>query len=76
MKILITGGRGMLGRTLQKELVGNELIVADLPEWDITDADARVSSLRSTPTTRFRVAATPTVLTTKGNTSSRSTVSS
>ena len=41
MKILITGGKGMLGRTLQKELVSdNELIIADLPEWDITDADA------------------------------------
>ena len=30
----------MLGRTLQKELAGNELVIADLPEWDITDADA------------------------------------
>jgi len=41
VKILITGGKGMLGRTLQKELSdGNELVVADLPEWDITDADA------------------------------------
>ena len=65
MKILITGGKGMLGRTLQKELGGgelkpqgaensrvtervseernerrNELIIADLPEWDILDADA------------------------------------
>ena len=37
MKILITGGKGMLGRTLQKELAGHELIVADLPDWDITD---------------------------------------
>ena len=37
MKILITGGKGMLGRTLQKELAGNEIVVADLPEWDITD---------------------------------------
>jgi len=37
MKILITGGKGMLGRTLQKELAEHELIVADLPEWDITD---------------------------------------
>ena len=37
MKILITGGKGMLGRTLQKELAEHEIIVADLPEWDITD---------------------------------------
>ena len=37
MKILITGGKGMLGRTLQKELAGHEIVVADLPDWDITD---------------------------------------
>ena len=37
MKILITGGKGMLGRTLQKELAEHELIIADLPDWDITD---------------------------------------
>lgn len=41
MKILVTGGKGMLGRTLRAELGGeNEITVADLPEWDITDADA------------------------------------
>ena len=37
MKILVTGGKGMLGRTLQKELAEHEIVVADLPEWDITD---------------------------------------
>ena len=37
MKILITGGKGMLGRTLQKEFAEHELVIADLPEWDITD---------------------------------------
>ena len=37
MKILIIGGKGMLGRTLQKELAEHEIVVADLPEWDITD---------------------------------------
>ncbi|MBO7721705.1 MAG: dTDP-4-dehydrorhamnose reductase [Kiritimatiellae bacterium] len=40
MRILITGGKGMLGRTLQRELSGHEIIVADLPEWDITDDEA------------------------------------
>ena len=38
MKILITGGKGMLGRTLQKELARHMLCIADLPECDITDA--------------------------------------
>ena len=37
MRILITGGKGMLGRTLQKEVAEHELIVADLPDCDITD---------------------------------------
>ena len=37
MKLLITGGRGMLGRTLQKEFSDFELVIADLPEADITD---------------------------------------
>jgi dTDP-4-dehydrorhamnose reductase len=37
MKILITGGNGMLGRTLSKELAEHEIIIADLPDWDITD---------------------------------------
>ena len=45
MKILITGGKGMLGRTLLRELGSategkrsdNEIVIADLPEWDITD---------------------------------------
>ena len=45
MKILITGGKGMLGRTLQKELSEHELVVADLPEWDITDDEKFVSSV-------------------------------
>lgn len=38
MKILITGGKGMLGRTLQKEFSDCEIIIADLPEADITDS--------------------------------------
>ena len=38
MKLLVTGGKGMLGRTLQRHLAGQEIMVADLPEADITDA--------------------------------------
>jgi dTDP-4-dehydrorhamnose reductase len=37
MKVLITGGNGMLGRTLQYRLSDLDVRVADLPECDITD---------------------------------------
>ena len=37
MKIMLTGGKGMLGRTLCRELVDFEVIATDLPEADITD---------------------------------------
>lgn len=38
MKVLLTGGKGMLGRTLCRELTGFEVIPTDLPDCDITDA--------------------------------------
>ena len=47
MKIVITGGKGMLGRTLQRELAGHEIVVADLPEWDITKDDELVERMVS-----------------------------
>ena len=38
MKILLTGGKGMLGRTLVRELGDDfDVIATDLPEADITD---------------------------------------
>ena len=37
MKILITGGKGMLGRTLCAELSEHTVVPTDLPEADITD---------------------------------------
>jgi dTDP-4-dehydrorhamnose reductase len=40
MKLFITGGRGMLGRTVQRRLAGYDLGVADLPEVNITDGRA------------------------------------
>ena len=49
MRILITGGKGMLGRTLQRELAGHELFVADLPEvniLDVTSLGAAFASFR------------------------------
>ena len=40
MKVLLTGGKGMLGRTLCRELTDFEVIPTDLPEGDITDPAA------------------------------------
>ena len=37
MKVLLTGGKGMLGRTICRELTDFEVIPTDLPEGDITD---------------------------------------
>ncbi len=36
----------MLGRTLQNVLAQHELVIADLPEWDITDAAGFEANLR------------------------------
>ena len=36
MKVLLTGGKGMLGRTICRELTDFEVIPTDLPEADIT----------------------------------------
>ena len=41
MKVLLTGGKGMLGRTLVRELDGDfEIVPTDLPEADVTDENA------------------------------------
>lgn len=47
MKIMLTGGKGMLGRTLCRELTEFEVIATDLPEADITDAAGFEKILRS-----------------------------
>ena len=50
MRILVTGGKGMLGRTLQRALSEHEIVVADLPEWDVTNADGfMVRTLEAKP---------------------------
>lgn len=48
MRIVVTGGKGMLGRTLQHVLNEHEIVVADLPEWDITDAAGFNENLKNT----------------------------
>ena len=40
MKIMITGAKGMLGRTLTRRLEEHELLPVDIDDFDITDAPA------------------------------------
>lgn len=40
MKILITGARGMLGRTLLRRFTAHEVVGTDLPDLDLVDAAA------------------------------------
>lgn len=49
MKVMLTGGKGMLGRTICAELTDFEVIPTDLPDADITDPagfDALLRRLR------------------------------
>lgn len=46
MRIFITGGKGMLGRTLTRHWTGqHDLFIADLPETDITDSETVARAL-------------------------------
>ncbi len=40
MRVLITGGRGQLGRALQESLAQHQVSALDLPEMDVTDPEA------------------------------------
>jgi dTDP-4-dehydrorhamnose reductase len=40
MRVLITGGRGQLGRALQGSLAQHQVSALDLPEMDVTDPEA------------------------------------
>ncbi|MCP4374899.1 MAG: dTDP-4-dehydrorhamnose reductase [bacterium] len=45
MKIMITGARGMLGRTLVRHLAEHELLPVDIDDFDITDAKATAKAV-------------------------------
>ncbi len=45
MRIAITGAKGQLGHALQAVLINDDLLLLDLPEYDITNLDAIVSTL-------------------------------
>ena len=58
MKIMITGAKGMLGRTLTRRLTGHELLAVDIDDFDIIDAQATGQAVsRFSPETVIHCAA-------------------
>ena len=49
MRILITGAQGQLGQALQQALTGDDLILKDLPEFDLTQADCESQIVAAGP---------------------------
>ena len=49
MRILITGAQGQLGQALQQALVGDDLILKDLPGFDLTQADCESQIVAAGP---------------------------
>jgi dTDP-4-dehydrorhamnose reductase len=48
MRVLVTGGKGMLGRTLQRRWSQHQITVADLPEVDITTPGSFAAAVAAT----------------------------
>jgi dTDP-4-dehydrorhamnose reductase len=49
MRILITGAQGQLGHALQQALSGEDLILKDLPEFDLTRSDSESQIVAARP---------------------------
>jgi dTDP-4-dehydrorhamnose reductase len=57
MRILITGAQGQLGHALQQALSGKDLILKDLPEFDLTHSDSESQIVAARPTVILHVGA-------------------
>lgn len=57
MRILITGAQGQLGHALQQALSGKDLILKDLPEFDLTQSDSESQIVSARPTVILHVGA-------------------
>ncbi len=57
MRILITGARGQLGQALQQVLAGEDLILKDLPEFDLSQADCEAQIVAAHPSVILHVGA-------------------
>jgi dTDP-4-dehydrorhamnose reductase len=57
MRILITGAQGQLGSALQQALAGEDLILKDLPDFDLTHADCESQIVAAHPSVILHVGA-------------------
>ena len=57
MRILITGAQGQLGHALQQALSGEDLILKDLPEFDLTRSDSESKIVAAHPSVILHVGA-------------------
>ena len=57
MRILITGAQGQLGHALQQALAGDDLILKDLPDFDLTQADCEFQIVTACPSVILHVGA-------------------
>ena len=57
MRILITGAQGQLGYALQQALSGEDLILKDLPEFDLTQSDSESQIVAARPSVILHVGA-------------------
>ena len=57
MRMLITGARGQLGQALQQALSGEDLVLKDLPEFDLTQADSESQIVAARPSVILHVGA-------------------
>ncbi len=57
MRILITGAQGQLGHALQQALSGEDLILKDLPEFDLTQPDSESQIMAARPSVILHVGA-------------------
>ena len=57
MRILITGAQGQLGYALQQALSGEDLVLKDLPEFDLTRPDSEAQIVAARPSVILHVGA-------------------
>lgn len=57
MRILVTGAQGQLGRELQETLARHELVLLDLPEFDLRNEEAEARVVKARPHTIIHAAA-------------------